>query len=169
MLDFGKVREAIASVGEQLASLRAQLEDKKRRHEWLKVAARHPEDVADLAVAAIEINGASWQARLREALEPLRRRPLLELDPKKGLALLCATKPDTTASVITLESALSDVFRDEIARRVRELVLSWDPGEHGPRLAERKAELAKLDAEIEALEAREQELVDQAHAAGIRI
>ena len=169
MFDFLPLRNNIKDLADEITALRAQIEERKRQHEFLTVAPRAPADVADLVDELIVANAASWAERLRAALEPLQRKPLLEVDPRKPFAVLSVVKPDTMANLWHLETALFAIFGDPIRRAVRAEIMSWDSSGAGPLLVKRRTELAKLDAEIEELEQREQQLVDEARAAGIRL
>lgn len=93
-----------------------------------------------------------------------------EPDLKQPPPLLTAVgRPDGIANLAHVETALFSIFGGVIKDAIRDHIMSWDAGEAAPPLVERRAELARLDAEITDLERREQALVDEARAAGIRI
>ena len=169
MFDFLKIKQTVQTLADELANLRAQIETKKQRFEFLTSAPQAPEDRADQIDARIDAAGAEWPERLRAQLEPLQRKPLREVDAKAFPLLAITGKPDTIANFAHLEAAMFALFGDQIKRAVRERIMSWDATGCGPRLAERKAEIAKLDEEIAVLERREAQLIEDARQVGVRL
>lgn len=166
--NFGKFRKAVSDLSAELATLRTEIEAAKRRREDLETLPLAKGCAIRALHAMVDAEAGEYLADLRRMLEPVVRRPLTDFcGPNLRPDLLAA--PPTGNHMVKrpgrgVLAFMAAEIKEAIARAVESM--EW-PEEVGPPPAARRAEIEELDRKIAELEAREQNLLGQADAAGI--
>ena len=142
----------------EVSSTRTKLEDAKRRREDLLTTPLTKADVVELLLADVERRAHRYEVTLRAAIEPLIRAPLLPLDEAHKKILGGIFTPVRRGGQMVTLDGFADViavfFGPEERKRLAGMVAAMDwPENAGPPRKERAAALAKVEAEIQELEA----------------
>ena len=175
MFDFLKIKQTIASLAAELQKLRAEREALLQKREDLEGAPACKADVLALVDAWIDRQGSDFPAKLQNGLNYYLRHALVSLpeDRKAAthpLSVLTAVRdPNAMATLAGLEFSLFFVLRDQIKAGVRQAVESLDFSAAGPPRAERLETMKAIDARIDEIDKQEQELIEQAEKAGLKL
>lgn len=171
MIDLKSLKKSVQDLGARRKDLRSQIETLQRQREDIATAPPAREDVKAALRGWVEDKAAAYQRLLYGRLDPLLRRPETLTDPArvaKVMTLPIVRDVNATASVQAMDEVLSFAFQAPLIAALTQAVDSM-PFDEGLPMTKRAASIAKLDEQIEALLAQEQELIDGARSAGIAI
>lgn len=172
MFDFLKIKNALVDLGGQMATLRKDKETLMRKREDLVIAPGTKADVIAMFHAHIDEHAAHFPQRLRQAIESnsaFGRDPHRGPDGKPQFGVLSQARRShhNPCSATDLEESLYFILGPAIKKATADAINAMDwPAEAAP-LADRAAQLAKLDKEIGELEQAEAEMRSAATAAGV--
>lgn len=174
VFDFLKIKQTISDLGKEIKRLRAERETLLRHREDLENAPPCREDIIDLVDAWVDKQSEGFAERLQQGLAYYLRHPLQTLPEQKGegrgLAILTAVKdPNAVATLKQVEANLFALLGDLVKTGLRRAVDQMDFTDCGPLRAERLKLIQAIDAKVDALDAQEKELTEQAHSAGLRV
>lgn len=164
-----KLRKALQDWQSLTTTLVREIEAAKQRRDHLLTAPPPADDVAELLIAGLDGHAGAFSENLRGLAAQCKAigrttwgrdnapRPTRYLNHQHGDVRFVSP------------GVLTDLLRPQLERAIRDAVASWDLGDVGPPLADRPAELTKLDAEIERLEAELAEARQIAGTAGVKI
>lgn len=172
MFDFLKLKTAIVSVGEHMATLRNEQEALKREREEMAAAPGTKADMIAIFHDHIDQTAAKYSGRLQRAIEQnlnhgrdMHNGP--NGRPQLGLLSLARENFSTPCSPLDIESSLFFVIGPAMKTAVADAITAMEWPADAQPLAGRAAELAKLDKKIAALEKSEQDLRREAAEAGV--
>ena len=168
MLDFFKLRESVESLGKQLTSVRAQIEDTKREIETIIYAPSHPDDIVQAAEKWLERKKANFESYFEQRIfRHFTTKPGRFEDEKQFsndmyyTSLIADGKEDYMFIGLIGTDRILEIFKERAAK--------IQPGEHGLRNAERGPALAGLQKKLAKLVEEEKKLVDGAASAGLSV
>jgi uncharacterized protein YhaN len=167
MFDFPGIKKSINDLSAQLQKIRREIEEKKQRHEDLETLAIGRDEAAARLAAWVDAGIQQAATDLQTSLGFVIANPLMELKADTRISLLSSPQ-DASGGV--RQHMLFLFFADAIKTAIPGVLvrLEW-PEDTGPPMAERLAELGKLDKAIEKLEREEADLIQQAAQAGISV
>lgn len=177
-LDFLSLKESVQSIGNRVSQLRTDIEQKKRRREEIAAAPLAREDVVLMVDDLLRRAKEEYPQRLAESFAQRIMRCNVEL-PKDITALrqrldtnligihnhATQLQPEAVDLEFGLCALLGETIRGPLVKVIEEMPWPADPG---LPMAERFAELARLDAEVINLEKELRTIEREAEAAGVR-
>lgn len=173
--NFDVFKRALGDVSAQLKNMRASRELAMRQREDLQSLPLAKSDYLATLDAWIDRQSAGFAQRLETGSAHYRRNPLTAVPedtkaPCPPIRILTATKnPEDTATPIGVEFNLYALLGPQIKTALRNIVNEMNFDGAGPPRAERLQMIAALDARIDAIDKQEQELIEQAGAAGVKL
>lgn len=168
ILDFLKLRESVESLGKQLVSVRAQIEETKQQIETIVYAPSHPDDIVQAAQKWLEKKQANFESYFEQRIfRQFTSKPGRFEDDKRFsndlhyTSLIADGKEDYMFVGLIGTDRIMEIFRERAAK--------IQPGEHGLRNAERGPALAALQKKLAKLVEEEKKLVDGAASAGLSV
>lgn len=156
------LRDALSGLVQQKTGIEAEIEQRMRRREELLALPLPRDDVMVLISEAIAQRRSVFSHGVGEQLDFLRKTYLTELPAHTSLLPVSGRELNANMLEYVLGASLQRCLEVELR--------SWDwPSEVGPPRAERAREIARLDGEIESLEAELTRLLQAAREAGVRL
>ena len=123
-------------------------------------------DMADLLCEKIDLDGSQSASRLEQAFAYAKEN-YIELESVSPI--LESTGGGYNQGQIQ-PMHIYALLGDALKKPLRDIVMAWDwPKKVGPPRSERKAEIQKLDDEIETLAYKLEELISQAESDGMKV
>jgi len=175
LFDFSLVKRAIGDVGAQLKKLRQEREDAMRAREDLQSLPLGKADFQALLESWVDRQGAGFVERLQVGAAYYLRNPMAALPenvkaPVHPMAVLTACKnAQDMATIGGLECNLFALLGPSIKQGLKVVLDEMDFNSAGPPRAERLQTIEALDAKIIELDRQEQELLEAAESAGVRL
>lgn len=172
LFDFNSLKKAVATLGDGLADVRANIYTLRGEREQVANAPPAKSDLVKAYSEWVHSARATYENGLVRSLEPLLRKPgvLLERErAQKHMSVVCASvKPENELTAGNLDAALCFLLHDQIVAAIEEAINKM-PFEGGLPMAERAKKLQQLDEQIARLEAEESAFLDTAREAGVLI
>ena len=141
----------------QLKQLRADIEEKKQRRDFLRSAKVCKADLIESVVTHIDAAQEKYMDQLHCAVDPIARNPAKtqEMLQRRGLPLLTAPAQHNIAGTVgNMEIALFALLGEQLKPAIIKAIDRLDWSDVGPPLVEREKEISKLDTDISKLEAQ---------------
>lgn len=169
MLDFLSLKKSISTIGTSVRELGAEIEHKKRQREELLISPMSRDELADGLCKMLDASASVYPERLAKATAFIRENPFFDFESSR-LDFIGTMGAGNQVNILPRENVawfLSDLLK----QRIRDAVaaMEWPQGSVKLTRAERKKAIEKLDKEIADLESRQKSILDEAHAAGIRL
>lgn len=167
MFNLGAFKKSVNDFQSQLADIRCEIETKKQQRDDLETLPFSRKNLANLECAKIDSLGKQYVENLSVALSCRIQKPLADYP---GLDVLKANGGGTSIPTVNLAWLLRDLIKERLRDAIMHPNFKWpDDSECGLPQAERKPVLEKLNKEIEALEAKEAAMRQEAASIGVHI
>ena len=164
MFDLNIFRTTAQDLKAKAGALRGQLEKARRRREDLMTMPRPKNEVADILGQLVDREADKYPEELRKSAHRLVTEPLRGIEGQELYRVYSPLRaPNAGQSGVHDVSivALCFLFRDQIKSGLRDAVEKMEyPTDTGPALADRAAEIQKLNKEIAQLESQEREMFE---------
>jgi hypothetical protein len=175
---MNKLRDAFTAFTTELGSLRRRRETLLRQREDLLSQAATRADITALLHAWVDCEREQFLETLGRRLQPLIQSPPVDMlapdvikrHTSSNFLGIASAVNGGGVSARAVDEMIAGLFATTMKTFVASAIneLRW-PGEEGLPLAERRAKLAKLDAEIDELSRRESELLAAAAASRVTV
>ena len=169
MFDLKKIKNAIASLGNEQKKLTNEIEAKKQERETLQALPRSKEDLAATVDAWLVGQRDVFLARLKQNVSYLIASPDTVLQPGDDLSIF--TAKDMFGTPVPRDGNLLGLMAPMIRESLKDAILELPdyPEETGPAYPLRVKEITKLDKSIGDLETKISDLKTSAASAGIQL
>lgn len=169
--DFTQIKTALASLKSATRSRRGQLETLRRERDLVATAPAARADIKAALRAYVDASGERYTVLLQRALAPLVAKPIMLGDAERVagvFGLVAATAPQGNPTPRGFDMLLSAVAAELTVAAIDRAVdaMTW-PAPEGLPMAQRQAELARLDGLIAQIETEEAEVAAAARSAGL--
>ena len=163
MNPFRKQRDSVQS---KIDQIKKDLTEKKQLRGEIANLPLPLSDMADLLCEKIDLDGSQSASRLEQAFSYAKEN-YIELESVSPI--LESTGGGYNQGQIQ-PMHIYALLGDALKKPLRDIVMSWEwPSHVGPKRSERKAEIKKLDDEIETLAFKLEELISQAESDGMKV
>ncbi|MDP1649651.1 MAG: hypothetical protein Q8M01_15825 [Rubrivivax sp.] len=167
------IKAALSGLKTDQRKRRAQLEALRRERDLVAAAPAAREDIKAALRAYIGAGGERYTVLLQRALAPLVAKPIMLADPERVagvFGLVAATAPQGNPTPRGFDMVLSSLAAELTVAALDRAVdgMAW-PAPEGLPMAQRQAELTRLDGLIAKLEAEEENVAAQARDAGLML
>lgn len=164
------LRRAVKTFEERRQAVRTELERLRRERDAIMYAPAARADVKSALSRWVEETGHAYGDRLITNIGELIRQPS-SMDGSRRVAQLMSvaqpTKFGGEADARAFDSAFCAILGAQLTEALHAAIDRAQWPEEGLPLAQRKVKLADLDAQIAALQAEENSILDEAQAAGV--
>lgn len=174
LFDLTAVRSAARTLSEQVRNLRAEIEQLRRQRDEIETAPAARADVKAALRRSVETGAERYSEQLQAHLGALIQKPAMLGDQRRfdaAFSLVGAgARGDGTPTVKVYDGMLSAMVGTLICESLTAAVdaMPW-PGPEGLPLAQRVAELDRLDRRIVELLAQEVALIAEARSVGLQL
>ncbi|MBP6252477.1 MAG: hypothetical protein KA387_06965 [Rubrivivax sp.] len=170
---MNSIKAALTGLKTDQRKRRAQLETLRRERDLVATAPAARADIKAALRAYVDAGGERYSTLLQRALAPLVAKPSMLTDPERVagvFGLVAATAPQGNPTPRGFDLVLSGLAAELTVAAIDRAVdaMTW-PAPEGLPLAERAAELQRLDAAISRLESEEEAVAAQARDAGLML
>ncbi len=170
---LNSIKAALTGLKTDQRKRRAQLETLRRERDLVATAPAARADIKAALRAYVDAGGERYSTLLQRALAPLVAKPSMLTDPERVagvFGLVAATAPQGNPTPRGFDLVLSGLAAELTVAAIDRAVdaMTW-PAPEGLPLAERAAELQRLDAAISRLESEEEAVAAQARDAGLML
>lgn len=171
IFDFSSLKKSIQGLGQQVKTLRAQIEKLQREREDVLSAAAAKADVKAIFGTWLAAREAEFVESWRRHLDVVIRRPSSFNDPAKASQYLAVFAVEPKAGLVpsprTMDAALCAILGATVRPQLFAVIDSMRWPDEGLPMAARAAKVAELDSRIDQLKREEAELVQAAESARI--
>ena len=167
MFDFFKLRDSVAVLGQQLQTIRADIQATLQQIEDVMAAPSHPDDIMAAATKWIKGKEAQYQDFFSQRFFApfVNSAAILDRDEFENERLRYLNIAFDSTDVVSIGM----IGADRIIEMFQENADKIAPENHGPRNSERGAILEKLQKKLEKLRSEEAKMVNGAAEAGLSI
>lgn len=166
MFDFLKIGGAVKKLASELNDIRGAIEATTRKIEDIAYGPKHPEDILEDVEKMLMWRKQEYRERfMKRVFAPFAEPPKAQTEDN-------ARNSSYYVSLVMGgddSSLLSLIGADRILALFKEETDKMQPGDYGPRRAERGPQLARLTAELDKLRIAEKKLISGAQDAGLVI
>ena len=170
---LNSIKAALTGLKTDQRKRRTQLEALRRERDLVATAPAARADIKAALRAYVDAGGARYSTLLQRAVAPLVAKPSMLTDAERVagvFGLVAATAPQGTPTPRGFDMVLSGLAAELTVAAIDRAVdaMTW-PAPEGLPMAQRAAELARLDGLISKLEAEEEAVAAQARDAGLML